>query len=149
MSKPFDPYLQWLAIRDPQRPPNHYRLLGVAMYESDPHVLANAADRQMLYVRTFQTGKHSAQSQLLLNELSVAKVCLLNPEKKAAYDAELHAAGRRRGRADADRTVESAAGHATQFPYDMVCRGVGCGRTLVGRLDLAAAELSSIARGVV
>jgi hypothetical protein len=91
MSEPFDPYLQWLAIRDPERPPNHYRLLGVAMYESDLGVLANAADRQMLYVRTFQSGRYSAHSQQLLNELSLAKICLFNGEKKAAYDAQLKA----------------------------------------------------------
>ena len=91
MTKSFDPYLQWLGIRDPERPPNHYRLLGVASYESDADVLINAADRQMSHVRTFQAGKHSAESQRLLNELAAAKVCLLNPGKKAAYDARLRA----------------------------------------------------------
>ena len=29
MSESFDPYVQWLGIRDRRRPPNHYRLLGV------------------------------------------------------------------------------------------------------------------------
>lgn len=91
MPEPFDPYLQWLGIRDPQRPPNHYRLLGVELFESDPEVISNAADRQMAHVRTFQTGRHSAESQKLLNELAAAKVCLLHPEKKAAYDAQLRA----------------------------------------------------------
>jgi hypothetical protein len=91
MAEPFDPYLHWLGLRDPERPPNHYRLLGVATYESDPDVLASAADRQMSHVRTFQTGKHSAESQQLLNELATAKVCLLNPDKKAVYDAQLQA----------------------------------------------------------
>ena len=89
MPEPFDPYLHWLGIRDPQRPPNHYRLLGVELFESDPEVISNAADRQMAHVRTFQSGRHLAESQKLLNELAAAKVCLLNPEKKAAYDAQL------------------------------------------------------------
>lgn len=89
MSATFDPYLQWLGIRDPQRPPNHYRLLGVELFENDPEVLANAADRQMAHVRTFQVGKHAAESQRLLNELAAAKLALLNPEKKAEYDAWL------------------------------------------------------------
>ncbi len=89
MSEPFDPYLQWLGIRDPQRPPNHYRLLGVELFETDADVLANAADRQMAHVRTFQTGKHGAESQRLLNELAAAKVCLLDPQRKAEYDAVL------------------------------------------------------------
>jgi hypothetical protein len=96
MADPFDPYLHWLGIRDPERPPNHYRLLGVALFEDDPDVLANAADRQMAHVRTFQTGRHSAESQKLLNELAAAKVCLLNPAKKGPYDAALRA-GQGRG----------------------------------------------------
>lgn len=91
MAEIFDPYLQWLGIRDPERPPNHYRLLGVAPFESDPEVLVNAADRQMSHVRTFQAGSHLSQSQKLLNELAAAKICLLNVEKKAAYDAQLRA----------------------------------------------------------
>lgn len=89
MSESFDPYVQWLGIRDPKGRPNHYRLLGVDPFESDPNVLENAADRQMAHVRTFQTGRHSAESQRLLNELAAAKVCLLNLEKKAEYDAGL------------------------------------------------------------
>jgi hypothetical protein len=91
MSERFDPYLRWLGIRDPQRPLNHYRLLGLELFESDSDVIANAADRQMAHVRTFQTSKHSTLSQRVLNELAGAKVCLLNPEKKAAYDAGLAA----------------------------------------------------------
>jgi len=89
MAEEFDPYLHWLGIRDPERPPNHYRLLGVTQFEDDPEVLSNAADRQMSHVRTFQTGRHSAESQRLLNELAAAKICLLGAEKKGAYDAEL------------------------------------------------------------
>jgi hypothetical protein len=91
MSDTFDPYVQWLGIRDPQRPPNHYRLLGVDLFEGDPEVLTNAADRQMAHVRNFQTGKRSAVSQKLLNELASAKICLLSPQKKADYDARIRA----------------------------------------------------------
>ena len=91
MPEPFDPYLQWLGIRDPQRPPNHYRLLGVELFEGDPEVLANAADRQMSHVRSFQAGPNWLVSQRLLNELATAKVCLLHAEKKALYDARLRA----------------------------------------------------------
>jgi hypothetical protein len=89
MSEPFDPYLHWLGIRDPQRPPDYYRLLGIELFEGDPDVIANAADRQMSHVRTFQTGRHSAESQQVLNELARAKLCLLDPPKKAQYDAWL------------------------------------------------------------
>ncbi len=40
-------------------------------------------------MRNCQTGKYSAESQKILNEISTAKVCLLNAEKKAAYDQRL------------------------------------------------------------
>ncbi|RMG02630.1 MAG: hypothetical protein D6741_03415, partial [Planctomycetota bacterium] len=92
MTDSFDPYVQWLGIRDPERPPNHYRLLGLELFESDPEVIANAADRQMAYVRMFQNGPRAAESQRILNEIAAAKVCLLNPERKAAYDAQLRTA---------------------------------------------------------
>ncbi|GAB6165117.1 hypothetical protein JCM19992_11170 [Thermostilla marina] len=92
MTDSFDPYVQWLGIRDPERPPNHYRLLGLELFESDPEVIANAADRQMAYVRMFQNGPRAAVSQRILNEIAAAKVCLLNPESKAAYDAQLRMA---------------------------------------------------------
>ncbi len=78
MSESFDPYLQWLGIRDPERPPSHYRLLGLDLFESDPEVISGAADRQMSHVRTFQTGPNAAVSQAILNELAVARRCLLN-----------------------------------------------------------------------
>ncbi len=88
---PFDPYYQWLGIRDTQRPPNHYRLLGLDLFEDDLQVIATAADRQMTHLRTFQNGPRSGESQRLLNEVSEARVCLLDRTKKAAYDATLKA----------------------------------------------------------
>lgn len=91
MSEAFDPYRKWLGIPPNQQPPHHYRLLAIELFESDPDAIANAADRQMAHIRTFQAGPHSALSQKLLNELSAARVCLLNPERKEAYDAALQA----------------------------------------------------------
>jgi uncharacterized protein YegL len=85
----FDPYYQWLAIPPKDQPPNHYRLLGIVLFEGNPQVIENAADRQMAHLRTFQTGQHSALAQNLLNEVAAAKVCLLNLAKKAAYDQHL------------------------------------------------------------
>ena len=48
-----------------------------------------ASFRQMAHLRTYQIGPHAALSQQLLNEVSAARVCLLNSDKKAAYDALL------------------------------------------------------------
>lgn len=91
MPEPFDPYRKWLGIPPAEQPPDHYRLLGIGRFEDDPDTISNAADRQMAHVRTFQTGPRSAISQRLLNEISTARVCLLNPVKKAEYDGRLQA----------------------------------------------------------
>jgi len=90
----FDPYRKWLGIPPAEQPPNHYGLLGIGLFESDPDVISNAADRQMVHVRTYQSGKHSAISQRILNELAAARICLLDPGKKAAYDEQLRRQGR-------------------------------------------------------
>jgi hypothetical protein len=86
---PFDPYHRWLGISPKFQPANHYRLLGIQMFEHDPEVIENAADQRMAYVRTFQMGKHSDLSQKLLNELAAARLCLLDPRRRAAYDERL------------------------------------------------------------
>lgn len=89
MPEAFDPYHKWLGIPPKDQPPNHYRLLGVDLFESDPEVIAIATDQRMVHVRSFQLGKDSDISQRLLNEIAAARVCLLNPEKRAAYDGQL------------------------------------------------------------
>lgn len=85
----FDPYLKWLGIRDAARPINHYRLLGLDMFENDPDVISMAADRQMTHIRTYQNGPNGDLSQQILNELARARRCLLIPEKKAEYDEQI------------------------------------------------------------
>ncbi|MBI1900739.1 MAG: LamG domain-containing protein [Planctomycetia bacterium] len=91
MADDFDPYYKWLGIPPAEQPANHYRLLGVALFEPDQDVIEAAADRQMAHVQTYKTGKHSALSQKVLNELAAAKICLLAKAKKAAYDLALKA----------------------------------------------------------
>lgn len=92
MSAQFDPYHVWLGIASKDQPPNHYRLLGIDLFESNDDVISNAADRQMRHVRSASTGEHVVWSQKLLNEISAARICLLNPEKKSLYDSQLRAA---------------------------------------------------------
>ena len=110
MPDAFDPYHKWLGIPPSEQPADHYRLLGIARFESDPDVIETAADQRMGHLRMFQTGQHSALSQKLLNELAAVRLCLLNPEKKAAYDAEL-----RRGMAVAP-SAEPALPSARPLP---------------------------------
>src|SRR5262245_34266170 len=91
MADEFDPYYTWLGIPARDQPATHYRLLGVELFEGNPDVIENAADRQMAHVRSFQNGPHGDVSQKLLNEITVARLCLLNQDKKAEYDARLRA----------------------------------------------------------
>lgn len=93
MSNPddFDPYRKWLGIPSAEQPPNHYRLLGLGLFEDDVEVIESAVDQRMAHVRTFQTGPHSSHSQKLLDELAAARVTLLNSARKAAYDNLLRA----------------------------------------------------------
>ena len=89
MADKFDPWYTWLGIPAEEQPVDHYRLLGIRQLEANPTVIENAADQRMTHLRSFQTGKHSDLSQQLLNAVATARVCLLNPEKKAAYDRDL------------------------------------------------------------
>ena len=50
-----------------------------------------AGDRQMTHIRTYQSGPNGKVSQRILNELARARRCLLDDQKKAAYDNQLRA----------------------------------------------------------
>ena len=116
MSDPFDPYRKWLGIPPKDQPPNHYRLLGIAHFEDDPDVIENAATRQIAHVRMFQSGKHSALSQKILNELTAAKLCLLQAEKKAPYDEQLRAKLSAEGKLSSDNLLVTS--RVDELPTD-------------------------------
>jgi WD40 repeat protein/tetratricopeptide (TPR) repeat protein len=110
----FDAYHKWLGIPPSEQPPNHYRLLGVSPFESDPEVIDAAANRQMGYVQGFANSEHTAISQAILNELAEARLCLLDPGKKSGYDDAL---SRKHvthdlGITDKPRLANQAPGHA-------------------------------------
>jgi hypothetical protein len=82
-------YEKWLGIKDEHQPPSLYRLLAIDAFESDPDVISNAADSRLGFVRQFQVGENANLAAEILNEVTRAKIILLNPQKKAAYDAKL------------------------------------------------------------
>lgn len=88
MTQAFDPYHKWLGIPPTEQPPNHYRLLGLTLFEGDVDAIESAADQRMAHVRTFQLSQHTELSQRLLND-AAARVCLLKPGEKIAYDRKL------------------------------------------------------------
>ncbi len=91
MSENFDPYYKWLGIPPKNQPPTHYRLLGIELFESDREVIDSAANRLMAYLKTLSTGEDATHAQRLLNEAAGARRCLLDPQLKADYDAQLSA----------------------------------------------------------
>ena len=89
--KEFNPYHRWLQIPPSEQPPSHYRLLGLVMFESESEVIDNAADQRIAHLRTVQSGPNGRLAQNIINEVSQARIVLLNAEKKAKYDAQLRA----------------------------------------------------------
>lgn len=85
-----DAYHELLGIPPEEQPPNHYRLLGIAPFESDREVILNATRRQCGFVRTVAL-VYPAESQTLLNELTAAKLCLLDPARRKEYNEQLRA----------------------------------------------------------
>jgi hypothetical protein len=91
MSGGFDPYHKWLRIPPREQPANYYRLLGLELFEADLDAIECAADRLMKYVRDVATVEQRKYAREVLDELSIAKRCLLIAEHKQAYDAGLRA----------------------------------------------------------
>jgi hypothetical protein len=61
----------------------------VRRFESNPVVIENAAERQLLLLKTLQNGPRGQFTQRLMNEVSTARICLLDARKRAEYDAIL------------------------------------------------------------
>lgn len=89
LESPFNPYREWLGIELPDQPADFYTLLGLPRFEMDPARIAAATDRRMALVRSFQTGPRGTSTQRLLNELAAARIALLSPASKIAYDNAL------------------------------------------------------------
>jgi len=87
----FDPYHKLLGISRKDQPPTYYRLLGIEELEDDADVIEAAADKQMSYLQSCRNGEHAAEAEQLLNEVSEARLHLLNPELKFRYDDQLQA----------------------------------------------------------
>ena len=101
---PFDPYHKWLGIPPRLQPAHHYRLLGVAEFETDADVIDAAANQRMSFLHEMAGGPLVEHSQRLLNEIAAARLTLLDPEKKSAYDRQLRAAARPRAGTSAARS---------------------------------------------
>src|SRR5258706_14670438 len=90
MSDEFDPYKAWLDLENKTASTTHYKLLGLPEFESDKDRIAAAADKAIRKVRSHRPGDHGAEWSKILDELQEVKAFLLDDQKKAAYDDDLH-----------------------------------------------------------
>ena len=112
MTEQFDPYYKWLGIPPKDQPPNHYRLLGIEAFESDRDVIEAAANRLMSYLHEIAAGDEVDYSQQILNEVSAARVCLLDRRQKSVYDVGL----KKKQKSAAANTPRPAAAPAAKPP---------------------------------
>ncbi len=84
-----DPYKTWLGIPPGPQPPNYYRLLGLADFESRPEVIEAAAEQQTARLLNLPAEARGPEVQTLLAEIAAARLCLLQPARKLAYDEAL------------------------------------------------------------
>jgi hypothetical protein len=91
-SEAFNPYHKWLGIRCREPAPDHYRLLGISIFEDDPEVIDNAADQRLAFLRSIrwrQPVERGVLCDQLLREIAQAKACLANLAEKEEYDRVL------------------------------------------------------------
>ena len=101
----FDPLHKWLGIPPEEQPPNHYRLLGITVYENDPDVIDAAADKQLAFLHDLTNGEQAEMAEQLSNQVSAARLCLLDDEKKIAYDDVLRSTLDKQQHADPNRAA--------------------------------------------
>lgn len=89
MAEAFNPYHQWLDLPPKSVRPNFYELLSLPVGESDAEKIAQAADRALAKVRGVRPGDQAKAWAGLIDELNNAKRLLLDPVRRAEYDAAL------------------------------------------------------------
>lgn len=89
MADELDVYKDWLGIPEGPRPPDHYTLLRLVMFEDKVDKIRANYKKLNAHVRKYASGKHSIRSQELLNELAKAMLCLEDIERKREYDESL------------------------------------------------------------
>ena len=109
MSTQFDPYYSWLGIPPAEQPPNHYRLLGITLFEPNEDVIQNGLDQRMMHLRSFSGGPRGREAERLITEVSQAGVCLLRRDRRQAYDTQLKSFAAGRGRTSRRATAGNSA----------------------------------------
>lgn len=106
-----DVYKEWLGIPEGPRPPDHYALLRLVQFEDNAEKIRKNYKKLNAHVRKYASGQYGEQSQILLNELAKAMLCLTDTESKKDYD-------RSQGRVIDDRDETTGRRPLTAFLQD-------------------------------
>jgi hypothetical protein len=85
----FDPYRAWLGISSTKRPVNYYQLLGISPDETDARAVKKAAAARLERLEAHREGRFADECERLEQEIDKAKATLLDPDKRARYDAKV------------------------------------------------------------
>lgn len=104
----FSPYVQWLGLPAEIEKPNYFHILRLKSDVTDPELIAKAAQKAALKVKSHKPGEHSLEWTQLLGEIETARLTLSDPDTRKAYIKRLLAEKKAREEAKAN-SVESSA----------------------------------------
>jgi hypothetical protein len=90
-----DLYTEWLKIPPGHRPPDHYALLGLERFCSDASAIEQAVADRMELLDRYALHRDSARRsacQQMMNEVAQARIVLIDPQRRTAYDQTLEPA---------------------------------------------------------
>ena len=85
----FDPYRAWLNVQVVHRPLTAYQLLGLKPLEDDEQTIRAAVASQRMSIQSHRSEAAPPIWEQVRNELEDAVGVLLDPDRKATYDAKL------------------------------------------------------------
>jgi len=88
VAEKFNPLKSWLGITSSEKP-SYYDLIGLANFESEPPIIADAADSAIAKVSENLGGEHHAIAEKLVRDLKSLKSVLLSADKRRSYDEQL------------------------------------------------------------
>ncbi|QDV42235.1 hypothetical protein Enr13x_20800 [Stieleria neptunia] len=82
-------YVEWLGIPADECPPDYYRLLGLARFESNPDLIRAAAIARQRQIKNVATPDETKEAQAVLRQLKAVHDELLDETSKGIYDTNL------------------------------------------------------------
>ncbi|HET6881866.1 MAG TPA: hypothetical protein VFI31_17000 [Pirellulales bacterium] len=116
MSQAFNPYREWLGIAAHSDSPSYYELLGLRPLENDATKVEPAYQRQAAKLAGHLSGGQADVAQRLMGELAEARITLMTPTAKRAYDSALAGAVQAAGQKASAQAAMPSSTQATAAP---------------------------------